>query len=66
MLRQVLLKLKVSSRLIKWAIELEEHDIEYCPRKAIKGQALVETSSNEEASATDDDLQIAKKDLTDS
>lgn len=27
---------------MKWAIELGEHDIEYGPRKAIKGQALTD------------------------
>ncbi|XP_073035286.1 uncharacterized protein [Primulina eburnea] len=31
---------KVSGRMIKWTIELGEHDIEYKPRVAIKAQAL--------------------------
>lgn len=27
---------------MKWAIELGEHDISYCPRTSIKGQELVD------------------------
>lgn len=41
-LRQVLLKPEASGRLIKWAIELYEHDIEYYSRKAIKGLVLAD------------------------
>ena len=40
--RQVLQKLDASSRLLKWAIELSQFEIEFPPRSAIKGQALVD------------------------
>ena len=39
-IKQISLKLETSGRLAKWAIELGEHDIRYCPRTSIKGQAL--------------------------
>ncbi|XP_065039424.1 uncharacterized protein LOC135673957 [Musa acuminata AAA Group] len=35
-LRQVLTKFDVAGRLLKWAVELGEHDISYSPRTAIK------------------------------
>ena len=38
-LRQVMQKLEASGRLVQWAVELGEHDIQYQPRKTIKGQA---------------------------
>ena len=41
-MRQVLQKLKASGRLLKWAIELRQFDVNFCPRMTIKGQALVE------------------------
>ena len=41
-LRQVLQKLDASSRLLKWAIKLSQFNIEFMPRPAIKGQALVD------------------------
>ena len=41
-LRQVLQKLNASGRLLKWAIELSQFEIEFQPRPAIKGQALVD------------------------
>ncbi|XP_023770200.2 uncharacterized protein LOC111918806 [Lactuca sativa] len=40
--RPILLKPETSGRLAKWAIELREHDINYRPRKSIKGQALTD------------------------
>jgi hypothetical protein len=45
----------VAGRLIQWAIELSEFDIEYRPRQAIKAQALVNfiaefTAANEKPS----------------
>ena len=40
-LRQVLQKSKASGRLLKWAIELGQFKVNFCPRMAIKGQALV-------------------------
>ena len=41
-LRQVLQKPDAFGRLLKWAIELSQFDIEFIPRSAIKGQALVD------------------------
>lgn len=68
-LRQVLLKHETSGRLIKWAIELRKQDIEYCPRKVIKGQALanflIETPSTEEESITANDPPITEEDPPD-
>ena len=40
LLRQVLQKLDALGRLLKWAIELSQFEIEFQPRPAIKGQAL--------------------------
>ncbi|CAL2237455.1 unnamed protein product [Prunus armeniaca] len=40
-LRQVLQKPETSSRLVKWAIELREFDIQFKPRPAEKGQVVV-------------------------
>ena len=46
-LRQVLKKPEAYGRLLKWAIELGQLDINYRPRATIKGQALVKyTYSN--------------------
>ena len=39
-LRQVLQKLNTSSSLLKLAIKLNQFNIEFMPRPAIKGQAL--------------------------
>lgn len=41
-LRQILLKPEASGRLVKWAVELGEHDISFVPRRAIKGQVLAD------------------------
>ena len=41
-LRQVLQKLDASSRLLKWAIELSQFEIEFQPQLAIKGQAVAD------------------------
>ncbi|XP_074372209.1 uncharacterized protein LOC141712961 [Apium graveolens] len=41
-LRQILHKPESSGRMLKWAIELGQFDLEYCPRTAIKGQALAD------------------------
>ena len=42
LLRQVLQKPNASGRLLKWAIELCQFDIEFVPQPAIKGQALAD------------------------
>ncbi|XP_064975045.1 uncharacterized protein LOC135618071 [Musa acuminata AAA Group] len=41
-LQQVLSKFDVAGRLLKWAVELDEHDIRYVPRTAIKAQAVAD------------------------
>ncbi|XP_074373606.1 uncharacterized protein LOC141713947 [Apium graveolens] len=41
-LRQVLHKSESSGRMLKWAVELGQFDLEYVPRTAIKGQALAD------------------------
>ncbi|XP_077228501.1 uncharacterized protein LOC143861456 [Tasmannia lanceolata] len=41
-LRQVLHRLDTSGRLVKWAVELNEFDIQYMPRPAIKAQVLAD------------------------
>ncbi|XP_074373732.1 uncharacterized protein LOC141714091 [Apium graveolens] len=41
-LRQVLHKPESSRRMLKWAVELGQFDLEYMPRTAIKGQALAD------------------------
>ena len=38
----MLQKPKASGRLLKWAIELGQFDVNFCPRMAIKGQALTD------------------------
>ena len=47
-------KPEAAERMIQWAIELSQFDIEYHPRTAIKAQALADfiaefTSSNEDS-----------------
>lgn len=41
-LRTVLHRPKTSGRLVKWLVELNEFNIKYHPRGAIKGQAVVD------------------------
>ena len=41
-LHQVLQKPEASGRLLKWAIELGQSDMNFRPQKTIKGQALAE------------------------
>ncbi|XP_074371492.1 uncharacterized protein LOC141712443 [Apium graveolens] len=41
-LRQVLHKPESSGRMLKWAVELGQFDLEYVPRTTIKGQALAD------------------------
>ncbi|XP_074352159.1 uncharacterized protein LOC141691323 [Apium graveolens] len=36
----ILHKPELSGRMLKWAVELGQFDLEYCPRTTIKGQAL--------------------------
>ncbi|XP_022150100.1 uncharacterized protein LOC111018362 [Momordica charantia] len=39
-LKNIFLKLEISGRLMKWALELSEYDIQFGPRTALKGQAV--------------------------
>ncbi|XP_065011504.1 uncharacterized protein LOC135640723 [Musa acuminata AAA Group] len=41
-LRQILTKFDVAGRLLRWAVELGEHDISYVPRTAIKAHAVAD------------------------
>lgn len=41
-LHQVIQKPEAAGRLLKWAIELSQFDIQYQPRTDIKGQALAD------------------------
>ncbi|XP_024044385.1 uncharacterized protein LOC112100156 [Citrus clementina] len=41
-LRQILHKADASGRLVKWAVELSEFDLDYKPRAAIKAQAMAD------------------------
>ena len=56
-LRQVLSKLELLERMLKWAMELTTFDIEYRPLLAIKAQVLadfiVEEIGSQEASEQD-------------
>ena len=54
-LRKAMNKPDAARRLIQWAIELSDFDIEYRPRQAIKAQALADfiaefTAADEETS----------------
>ncbi|XP_074347650.1 uncharacterized protein LOC141686516 [Apium graveolens] len=42
LLRHILHKPESSGKMLKWAVELGQFDLEYCPRTAIKGQALAD------------------------
>jgi ribonuclease HI len=41
-LKQILHKSKTSGRIIKWAIELREFNLEYVPKHSVKGQAVAD------------------------
>ena len=41
-LKKAMNKLEATGRLIQWAVELSEFDIQYQPRNAIKAQALAD------------------------
>lgn len=41
-LKNALNKLEMARRLIQWAVELSEFDIEYREKEAIKAQALID------------------------
>ena len=69
-LRRVLGKPELSGRLLKWAVELDEFDIQYQPRAAIKAQALAdfiveltptEEENNEFFTSPDEDTQLPEE-----
>ena len=65
-LRNVIHSPKASRRLIKWAIELGEFDIQYKPRTAIKAQALADflvecTIRNQEVGGQEDKVEEPAK-----
>ncbi|XP_064995355.1 uncharacterized protein LOC135631550 [Musa acuminata AAA Group] len=41
-LRQIMSKFDVVGRLLKWAVELGEYDVQYAPRTAIKAQSVAD------------------------
>ncbi|XP_074347288.1 uncharacterized protein LOC141686131 [Apium graveolens] len=41
-LRHILHKPESSEKMLKWAVELGQFDLKYCPRTAIKGKALAD------------------------
>ncbi|XP_009388188.2 uncharacterized protein LOC103975002 [Musa acuminata AAA Group] len=41
-LRQILSKFDVVGHLLKWVVELDEHDVRYIPRTAIKAQSVAD------------------------
>jgi len=41
-LKKAMNKLEATGRLIQWAIELSEFDVQYKPREAIKAQVLAD------------------------
>ncbi|KAL0440299.1 UNVERIFIED_CONTAM: Ribonuclease HI [Sesamum latifolium] len=51
-LKKILADPNISGRMVKWSIELSEHDIEYQPRPTIKAQSLVDFIS--ELTGTED------------
>ncbi|XP_074351517.1 uncharacterized protein LOC141690633 [Apium graveolens] len=61
-LRHILHKPESSGRMLKWAVELGQFDLEYCPRTAIKGQALADFILEFDAEV--DDMAIVLAELT--
>ena len=65
-LYQVLQKPKASGRLLKWAIELEQINMNFCPWTTIKGKALANFiaeftyTDTAEAVGTTDNIEAAK------
>ncbi|XP_074375125.1 uncharacterized protein LOC141716848 [Apium graveolens] len=55
-LRQVLHKPETSGRMLKWAVELGQFDLEYMPHTAIKGQALTDFLLEFDSEIKDKDL----------
>ena len=63
---QVLQKPEASSRLLKWAIELGQFEVNFCPRTTIKGQALADFmaeftySNTAKATTTTNSIEVVK------
>ena len=56
LLKKVMNKLEVAGQLIQWVVELNEFDIKYQPRHAIKAQALANFIT--EFTSSYDDLEV--------
>ena len=41
-IKKMMNKPEVAGRMVQWAIELSQFDIEYCPQTAVNAQALVD------------------------
>ncbi|XP_074352704.1 uncharacterized protein LOC141691851 [Apium graveolens] len=59
-LRHILHKSKSSGRMLKWAVELGQFVLEYCPRTAIKGQALADFILEFESEVDDKAIVLAE------
>ncbi|XP_074369023.1 uncharacterized protein LOC141709030 [Apium graveolens] len=59
-LRHILHKPESSRRMLKWAVELGQLDLEYCPRTAIKGQALADFILEFDAEVNDKAIVLAE------
>ncbi|XP_074336590.1 uncharacterized protein LOC141673747 [Apium graveolens] len=59
-IRHILHKPKSSGRMLKWAVELGQFDLEYCPRTAIKGQALADFLLEFDAEVDDKAIVLAE------
>lgn len=42
-LQKAMCRLDIAGRMVQWAMELSQFDIDYRPRTAIKAQALVDS-----------------------
>ncbi|XP_074376858.1 uncharacterized protein LOC141718374 [Apium graveolens] len=59
-LRHILHKPESSGRMLKWAVELGQFDLEYCPRTTIKGQALADFILEFDSEVDDKAIVLAK------
>ncbi|GJX02420.1 reverse transcriptase domain-containing protein [Tanacetum coccineum] len=64
-IKQMLSNPEVTGRLLKWSFELEEHDIQYRPRTAVKGQILADFIVERLENNLEDTLMEDTKELPD-